>query len=237
MRGDVAKLTKVGDLLFNMSMLFRSKAYMVVLSRRGDLFERGLQFMHQFAPNHYYLCLLHAETFDAINAVESVLDVTDAEWKAMLQGGAAPDMLEIVDLEEPAEAIADIMIPALPPLVPGIPPEYMAPQGFVFMCETTLGPKQFTIALDGFSHQSGHRRVYGKCPHENHHNCYRYHHVYRFDEPWMAVASIIVYFRGGLLAADKREHQQLPPLTADDLLSVKDEVPALMFVDLPDIFA
>lgn len=136
-----------------------------------------------------------------------------------------------------AEALARMHVSRIPGLLAA---EHQAgvlePQRFVFPC----GDEQLTISLDGFSHSSGKRRCFAECPWKNHgtlilkDRCRKYVHLSDYDEQWMAVAHILLHMRSGVLASDKREHMRFKKPSNDELESVHDEMPAILFAGLPD---
>ena len=73
-------------------------------------------------------------------------------------------------------------------------PAVLEAMNFRFDC----GEKSFLICLDGYSHQSGRRRVYAKCPIDGHIDCYWYTFLHQHRFPWQAVAYILGYITKGV---------------------------------------
>ena len=208
--------------------LTRSKLYFVALLSRRSLFERGLRSISQRGPHAYYQCCLALSAFDELNAIVNVDSTPNETFKALLVGRPT-EALAIEDDDEDHAAIEDV-VPLPPPRLP--PPLAAAPragpgamtQRFVFPCPTATGATPLTIHLDGWSHQSGRRRVYAQCLHDGHDRCHHYKFLHHFDEPWKAVAYLLCYIRGGRAAADKLDHFRNTPPTEQDLQAVFSEV-------------
>jgi hypothetical protein len=47
-------------------------------------------------------------------------------------------------------------------------------------------------------------------------------------EPWMSVAYILLYMRGGCFTLDKLEHQLIDFISDEEIQGVHDEMPATM---------
>ena len=176
------------------------------------------------------------------NSIDNPALTADAVFKGMLQdhGVSAvailpPDVEHApLDVHAPSAPHPLVALPA--PVAPLPLPPAMAPELFMLSpknFEFTYHDTNLTISLDGYSHVSGKRRAYCKCPSPDHVDCYKYQHVTNFDAPWKAVAYILVYMRTGYLTKSKGEHQKVEP-SESDLEEVFDEMPAFLFSGFPD---
>ena len=228
-----------------MGMLLRSKKYLEMLLGLDALFERGLHCFHHGGTHNYYLCLENLLDMAAIRAIEDVASTPDKTWKELLMAEArgrdalADAELAKADAEYAALALLPPPLPAAPPVAP--PPrakklkkdfKVLEAMSFKFPVETATGQKQVSISLDGFSHQSGRRRAYCKCVHENHVNCHLYIFLHNYGHAWKAVASLLISLRAGILAEDKMEHKRLYAPSDADIESVRAELPDILF-DIP----
>lgn len=87
-----------------------------------------------------------------------------------------------------------------------------------------------SVNLDGYSHASGLRRAYAKCP--NHTKRFKYSSLARWEKPWMAVAFVLIYMRRDIDAADKLAHLQVPEPTKEELNDGVGEMPIILY-DMP----
>ena len=230
--GDQFWLQHDSERIFSLSMVSRSKSYLLALLAREGIYQRGLVAIHQAGPHAYYQVLLTTEDLSALNAIPDIATTPNETFVQMLKGDAGDAALAVADEGADTDLEGEAPAPAaLVPLAP-VPAAAVAMPGaqtFVFPCHTHEGDKPLRVSVDGWSHQSGKRRVYADCVQPGHVKCRHYKFVHHFSEPWQAVAHIVLYVRAGALTENKREHFQLPAPTALELESVRGEMP-------PDVF-
>jgi hypothetical protein len=220
----VAKLfVPGGPYIALLSNLPRSRLYFESLLRFAEILRDGFASISHEGPHSYYLCLQHPELAIAINAIADVKTHKDAYYKQlMIDGGVAPPeaLMAIVAGEEPdvGEPLPPVAAPMPPVIIMDIP-EAWKTQKLPFPC----GGAEIYVNLDGFSHQSGIRRAYCKCPF--HESCYKYTHLTSFPTPPQAVAFIVAYIRAGEGLGSKEEHRSCGVFDGDHLL---DEMPVLL---------
>ena len=103
---------------------------------------------------------------------------------------------------------------------------------FKFDVETSEGVKILSIGVDGFSHTSRFRRAYADCVHREHAvggRCRFYNFMHQFEEPWEAVACLVVQIRAGMLCGDRLEHKRMDTPARAVWLSEKDSMPKVLF--------
>ena len=235
MDADNIKLYRSSDRIVATNMLTRSKLYFASLLICDEAFQKGLKMLHHGGTHNYYACILGLDDFTTVNAVHDVPSTPDDTWKQILEGEAPPDVhLALLDMEgDPLLAVGDVEVPQplvalpAPPMLPA-PPLWMLPQSFSFPCMTVDGQETLTISLDGFSHATGRRRAYSKCIQPGHTNCFKYTTIDIWPEPWMSVAYILLYMRGGCDTLDKPEHQLMDFISDEEIQGVCDEMPATM---------
>lgn len=229
---DDIMLGPASDLQFLVPNILKSIKYFQVLLQRASVFSKGLDMICQRAPHFYYECLLQMEFLNRFNALLNISRMADNEFKLMLKDGGLDIEDELVDedeLEGPIEVVPLLVVPFL--VVPKAPaivrPAHLDPKHWTFSC----GAAVFNIHIDGFSHQSGVRRAYGKCPCPGHRDCFKYVHLSTVDHTWEAIAFILAFARKGLLASDKTEHRAMELPTAAEIEFLKDEMPVELLVD------
>ena len=218
------------DKIVLIPMMHRSRLYFESLHRAEVLTASGIRAICHNGSHHYYVCLEDSSLVEKINAIEDVNAHNDTWWKNLARGSGL-DLLAIMDdpVDDPLALALPVPEPepvvlALPPPVPPLalpPPLYLQPMEFKFPC----GDKTLSIHLDGFSHQSGIRRAYAKCPWP-HGNCFKYCHFTGFDQPWKCVAYVLAYMRAGVMHDDKYGHQGCGVHNGNDL---EGEMPAVLF--------
>jgi len=208
---------------------------LVALTKLDDIFRNGVLCIDHRGPDHYFLCLLRLQNLTPLNALRDVSTTPDDHFKEMLkQSGEellpvedGPDVVAAAVDELVAQGLVAIVPQAPPAVAPGVAPVLrpvsLGPTGFSFQCLTHT----ISIRLDGQSHQSRRRRVYGKCPW--HDNCHKYVFLSSFDQPWEAFATVLMHMRFGALCVSKRDHLSLPDASRPLLLSAHDEMPVAVF--------
>jgi len=202
-------------------MLLRSVLYFEALLQLESIFARGAAEVRHNGPHAYYKCLLELDDLTPLNAIADASVVSDKWFTALLDGpgrrddgdgghGGGSSDGEGVGAIVPAAPVAAPLPPAAAPL-----PEH----AWVFPCIDA----EITVRLDYFSHASRRRRAYCSCP--AHADCFKYHYLLTFDEPWKAVASIVLYMRLGMALPTKRDHQRIPAATDVELNAIRDEMP------------
>ncbi len=114
-------------------------------------------------------------------------------------------------------------VPRIVPAAPHVAVEF-GPLTFKFPC----GDVQIEIKLDGFSHTSGIRRAYAKCP--RHADCFKYTQLNIWPHPWMGLAHVLLYMRAGQCAGceTKMDHRFLLDPSHDEILAIEGEMPDML---------
>jgi hypothetical protein len=214
--------------------LLKSRVNFEALLQIDSIFAKGLSAMVHDGPHHYYNCLLKLDDLSSLNALEDVSVVGDAKFKELLRRLAPMALLcdgdndadgddDGIVLDGPVLALLPLPAARKPPR-----PHRVLALGAQESWDFPCGDRVVTIRLDGFSHASSRRRAYSKCPWD-HALCFRYGTLKAFPEPWMAVASILLYMRQGQFVEDKESHQRIPAPSPEDLAAVRGEMPPMLF--------
>ena len=180
------------------------------------------------APTCITNVCLELPAFDKLNCIDNVASTPTKTFKALLDG--LPTTVLAIEDDAKGDDVIDDLVPFRPPHVqPPVPAAPRAGPGagrtaFVFHCRTASGEKPLTIHLDGWSHQSGRRRVDAQCVHDGHTRCHHYKFIHLFDVPLKSIAYVLCYIRGGHAADNKLDHFRLLPPSEHDLLAVWSEV-------------
>ena len=227
-------------------MLGRSAKYFEALMMLNTCFRRGLTVFHHGASHYYYTCLIAIDDLTGLMQIENPSMVHDDVWKGILKAENPKALMDAEAVDQRGRDDGPEGLPALPAAPKGkakakakaraIPagaiverPAVLEAMNFRFDC----GEKSFLICLDGYSHQSGRRRVYAKCPIDGHIDCYWYTFLHQHRFPWQAVAYILGYITKGVSARDKVEHKCMDPPSAEDIAHLTDVVPIALLADIP----
>ena len=231
-------------------MLGKSTKYFEALMMLNTCFRRGLATFHHGASHYYYVCIATIDDLSCLAEIENPSTVNDDFWKSILKAKNPKALMDAEAVGQRSLEDGPEGLPALPaapkgkakargrakrkatPALAGAiveRPAVLEPMNFRFNC----GEKSFAICLDGYSHQSGRRRVYAKCPIEGHTDCYWYTFLHKHDEPWQAVAYILSCVTKGLAASDKVAHKCIEPPSEADIALLYDVVPVALLADIP----
>jgi hypothetical protein len=242
----------------------RSKKYLEALCNIDTLYERKLTTFHHGASQFYYICLLSLDDFTPLLQLGDASVIPDATWKKLLKSKnplALLDAEEAVRKDAPGKALEDLppvhapsrskasssssssssssKAKAKPKPKPSGAKVHDASllEAMSFKMRLEKGqPVMFSISLDGCSHQNTRRRCYAQCPIKGHVKCFCYTFLHRFASPWHCMAYVLLWVRNGVGTADKAGHKLKDAPTEDMYESVKEELPKIIFKDIPNMF-
>ena len=157
-------------------------------------------------------------TASRINAIINTGAHNDTYYTNILHevGGGSnaphlPNVLGDVVDHSSIEQVVSVPLPPVPALVQSL--WYLAPISWV--SQTDDPDNTLTVSLHGFSHGSGNRRCYSRCPW--HRDCFKYCFLSSFPEPWQTVVYVLKCQHLGVVCPTKKAHKEVTISNGDDL--------------------
>ena len=227
--------------------LSKSKLYFLALLQSDRIFDmfpvddERHPFMLHGMPEKYYKAMLTLkgpeefrklmELIDATNTPQAI--VNSPEFAALVDA-ASDDESDEEDVNAQGIVVAPhlLALPA-PPHEEVLRARRMAAAVLtnnfsardVNLAETrtvSVGGKDASIHLDGFSHASGRQRIYCACPNKKHPACFKYMYLDSFASEEVAFAWMALWWQWGLKNPDdnKSNHLKHKPLDSDVAIQI-----------------